>query len=459
MASADMKTPADNFPNISSEDGPDMIESLCMRCEEQGMTKLLLVRVPFFKEIVLMSFECPHCGFRNNEIQSGASIAPEGIKLEFAVRDKSMLNRQVILGETASYAIPELEFEVPKKGENGIFTTIEGLLSQAVDGLSAMQPQRHLVDPDTATKIDVFIAKLRSCLDGENTFTFIVTDPTGNSHIENVHAPNRDPDLKTSHFKRTTEMNEALGLTSDVTYADQVDPTAASTAQAAAASTTTATTEASAAGEVAPRSKDEILTIPDNCPNCQAPVDLHIKEVEIPHFKSIFIYAHNCALCGHRSNEIRAGGSIADKGIRFTLKLNAESEWANRDCLKSSSCVMTIPEIELSAAPTTLGGSFTTIEGLIKQVYDQLANSPFYHGDSSGGEQRVKMASFLSMLREILDGKRDATLILEDPAGNSFVQNLYLPEVDPFLTVEQYDRTEDDNEELGLTHMNTDHYE
>ena len=34
----------------------------------------------------------------------------------------------------------------------------------------------------------------------------------------------------------------------------------------------------------------------------------HIKQVEIPHFKSVIIYAHNCDACGQRSNEIRAGG-------------------------------------------------------------------------------------------------------------------------------------------------------
>ena len=28
------------------------------------------------------------------------------------------MNRQVVLGEGATYAIPELEFEVPEKGQN-----------------------------------------------------------------------------------------------------------------------------------------------------------------------------------------------------------------------------------------------------------------------------------------------------------------------------------------------------
>ena len=34
----------------------DEIESLCMNCHEDGMTKLLLTRIPFFREIIIMSF-------------------------------------------------------------------------------------------------------------------------------------------------------------------------------------------------------------------------------------------------------------------------------------------------------------------------------------------------------------------------------------------------------------------
>lgn len=51
-------------PNLAT-----IIQSLCPSCEEQGETRLLLTEIPFFKEIVVMSFSCPHCNYRNNEIQ------------------------------------------------------------------------------------------------------------------------------------------------------------------------------------------------------------------------------------------------------------------------------------------------------------------------------------------------------------------------------------------------------
>ncbi|KAG8047501.1 hypothetical protein GUJ93_ZPchr0008g14074 [Zizania palustris] len=54
------------------------IESLCMRCGENGTTRLLLTTIPHFREVVLMAFECPHCGERNNEVQFAGQLQPKG---------------------------------------------------------------------------------------------------------------------------------------------------------------------------------------------------------------------------------------------------------------------------------------------------------------------------------------------------------------------------------------------
>jgi len=52
------------------------IESLCMRCGENGITRLLLTRIPHFHEVVLMAFECPHCNERNYEVQFAGQLQP-----------------------------------------------------------------------------------------------------------------------------------------------------------------------------------------------------------------------------------------------------------------------------------------------------------------------------------------------------------------------------------------------
>ena len=51
------------------------------------------------------------------------------------------------------------------------------------------------------------------------------------------------------------------------------------------------------------------------------------------------------------------------------------------------------------------------------------------------------------------------TIVLDDPCGNSYVQNYSAPEPDPQIKVEDYERTEEEKEELGLNDMQTENYE
>lgn len=51
------------------------------------------------------------------------------------------------------------------------------------------------------------------------------------------------------------------------------------------------------------------------------------------------------------------------------------------------------------------------------------------------------------------------TLILDDPLANSYLQNLYAPDPDPNMTIEEYDRTWEQNEALGLNDMKVEGYE
>ncbi|KAA0043245.1 zinc finger protein ZPR1-like [Cucumis melo var. makuwa] len=67
---------------VANEDAADVpsyeVESLCMRCGENGITRFLLTLIPHFRKILLSAFECPHCGERNNEVQFAGEIQPRG---------------------------------------------------------------------------------------------------------------------------------------------------------------------------------------------------------------------------------------------------------------------------------------------------------------------------------------------------------------------------------------------
>jgi zinc finger protein len=72
-------------PQVQRMEGDVMvIKSLCVQCEDDGLTRLLLTRIPFFRDVILMAFECEHCGYRSSEVQS-AEFQERGVRFELTV--------------------------------------------------------------------------------------------------------------------------------------------------------------------------------------------------------------------------------------------------------------------------------------------------------------------------------------------------------------------------------------
>lgn len=105
-----------------------------------------------------------------------------------------------------------------------------------------------------------------------------------------------------------------------------------------------------------------------------------------------------------------------------------------------------------------MGGRFTTIEGILDQVYDELSGKLFADGDSVS-EDHAKLQKFLSNLKDVKSASRPYTLILDDPLANSYLQNLYAPDPDPNMVIEMYERSAEQNDELGLSDMKLEGYE
>ncbi|NXU14206.1 ZPR1 protein, partial [Pardalotus punctatus] len=394
-----------------------------------GVTRLLLTRIPFFKEIIVSSFSCDSCSWSNTEIQSAGRIQEQGVRYTLAVTSRQDMNREVVKTDCASARIPELDFEIPAFSQKGVLTTIEGIIDRAVAGLEQDQPTRRAADGGLARKIDEFIGKLRQLKEVNSPFTFILDDPSGNSFVENPHAPQRDEALVVAHYRRSPQQSAMLGL-------EEVD---------------------AKPPDAAEDLRDEVLQFNTNCPECNAPASTNMKLVQIPHFKEVIIMATNCDSCGHRTNEVKSGGAIESQGTRITLRITDPSDMT-RDILKSETCSVEIPELEFELGMGALGGKFTTLEGLLKDIRDLVEKNPFTLGDSSAPSRTGKLQEFIGKLQEV-NGKTKAHFIMDDPAGNSYLQNVYAPEEDPELSVQRYERTFEQNEELGLNDMKTEGYE
>ncbi|RXN11760.1 zinc finger ZPR1 [Labeo rohita] len=331
-----------------------------------GSTRLLLTKIPFFKEIIISSFTCPHCNWTNTEIQSAGRIQEQGVLYTLQVKTKEDMNREVVKSDSASTRIPQLDFEIPAFTQKGSLSTIEGLLDRAVAGLEQDQPIRKATDPAVAEKIEEFIQRLKKLKEVEEEFTLIIDDPSGNSFIENPFAPQKDMALTVTHYKRTPKQNAALGIEAEEEQEDE-------------------------------KPANDLDTM---------------------------------------RNEVKSGGATEELGTRITLHLTDPSDMS-RDLLKSETCSVLIPELEFELGMAALGGKFTTLEGLLKDIKDLIVSkNPFMCGDSSTADRAEKLELF----------------------GQKIDKNVYAPDPDPEMKIEKYTRTFEQNEDLGLNDMKTEGY-
>lgn len=71
----------------------------------------------------------------------------------------------------------------------------------------------------------------------------------------------------------------------------------------------------------------------------------------------------------------------------------------------------------------------------------------------------VLLLYLTASLSQVIAAERPFTVILDDPLANSYLQNLYAPDDDPSMSVEVYERTFEQNEDLGLNDMKLENYE
>ena len=319
-----------------------------------------------------------------------------------------------------------------------------------LEDLELQQPERKEQIPEIWAKIEEIIAKGRQMIAGKSfPFRLSLDDPAGNSWIE--------PDQKDGvgkwskvEYARTAAQNEALGL------GDSEEKAGAPTGATGQPSAVSVEDE-----DIIP---NEVYSFPATCPGCTRPCITHMKMVEIPHFKQVVIMSTVCDQCGYRSNEVKTGGEVPEKGKIITLKVENAAD-LGRDILKSESCALECPELSLSVNPGTLGGRFTTVEGLLTQVRDDLHKQIFDVGDEAGtggdslpSDAKENWAKFFDGINEAIKGERKFTVVLRDPLASSYVQNLCSPDDDPQIETEEYERTAEEEEDLGLSDMKTEGY-
>ncbi|KAI4137809.1 MAG: hypothetical protein L6R39_007087, partial [Caloplaca ligustica] len=438
----------------------EVIQSMCMNCEENGETRLLLTKIPYFREIILMSFSCPHCGFSNTEIQSAGQIQERGAKYSLKVTAPEDMERQIVKSDTAVFRLEDLDIEMPPG--HGQLTNIEGILLEILKDLESGQQQRKKDEPELWEKIDVIVQSLlKISLSQSFPFTITLDDPSGNSSIE-PSSKDSDSRYQKTEYPRTAAQNASLGLgeapsspqVTNGTTAHVVPQINTTTADGDGDRTTTLEDVDILAGQT--------YSLPTPCPGCAYPdAHLNLQLLNIPYFKEVVVSAVMCMKCNYRSSDVKTGGEVPPRGKKIYLDVR-EQEDLSRDILKSETCCVRINEVGVEVVPGTMGGRFTTVEGLLTQIRDDLRNTVFdvedqegQAGDSMSEDKRKGWETFFARLDQAIKGEVEYTVLLEDPLANSYVQSLTAPEPDPRIREEEYLRSEEVDEELGISDMRT----
>ena len=482
------KNPDVLYVDINPDAPVTEIESLCMSCHEKGTTRILMTKIPFFKDIIIMSFSCPHCGFRSNEVEPGEALSDHGINFKLTVQTSKDLNRRVIKSNFATIKVPCCGLEIPPNTQKGKLTTVEGFLSTTRDQFTQSMNDGlySQMGDEFNAKIKELIQNLNDALDGKKyPFEFTLDDPSGNSFIENPYAPQSDPGIKVEYYERTKEMTESMGYS----YENQKEELGKKEDKKVEEDKKETTSENKEKKDfVAPTYydkkkdftvyksnssisnhiidftksienkedsiKEESLAFPTNCYCCQAPGEMHTCLCTIPYFKEIIISCFKCDQCGYKTTEVKGGGGISEKGAKITLTVKNEED-LNRDVFKSETSKIVIPEIGFETSDGSMGSMYTTVEGVIDKLCENLANTPFSAGDSKVDNS---IDLFVQKLKGLKELKQEFTLILDDPLANCFVFPVGDPEKDTRLKKEEYERTFEQNEELGINDMKVDNY-
>lgn len=370
------------------------------------------------------------------------------------------LSRQIVKSGTAILRVEDIDLEIPPG--RGQLTNVEGIVSMVAQDLEQKQDERKEVIPEVYEKIQGIIETLKQMAAGSKLpFTITIDDPAGNSSIE--PSPQDAPGKYTRHeYPRTSAQNEALGLGDTSGDASGDAPSAEIRPEYHANQMYPEMPSQPMVNNVDEDIiENQVYSFPASCPGCTKPCTTNMKMVNIPHFKQVVLMSTVCDHCGYRSNEVKTGGEVPEKGRRITLAINTKED-LSRDILKAESCAMSCPELNLSVEPGTLGGRFTTVEGILSQVRDDLRSSIFDTGD--GGDSmdtatKEKWDSFFGQLTAAIEGQVKFSIILEDPLASSYVQSFTAPEPDGQMKVEEYERTAEEEENLGLSDMKTEGYE
>ncbi|MDR2967049.1 MAG: ZPR1 zinc finger domain-containing protein [Methanobacteriaceae archaeon] len=156
-----------------------------------------------------------------------------------------------------------------------------------------------------------------------------------------------------------------------------------------------------------------------NCPVCngKGTAKSTTKTENIPHFGEILESSLICTSCGFKHNDIIC--LEQNDPVKYTLAINKDN--LSSRVVKSQSATVSIPElgVKVEPGPKSLG-YVSNIEGVIIRFCDGVKQALTIFDDE---ESQKNGLDILEKLNKLVNGEIKATLVIEDPYGQSNIMD------------------------------------
>ncbi len=155
----------------------------CPSCKE-GLIKIFknIYDLPDEDKMLIIKFECNKCNFYNNDIIPLTSRLEAGIS-KLKITNEGDLKSKIYRSPTAKLEIPELQLVVePGPNADFYFTNVQGILYRFENAVLIHKNSLDSEDPEKQ-EIEDILNDLRKAINGNFTFTLIITDNAGGSYI------------------------------------------------------------------------------------------------------------------------------------------------------------------------------------------------------------------------------------------------------------------------------------
>jgi len=159
-----------------------------------------------------------------------------------------------------------------------------------------------------------------------------------------------------------------------------------------------------------------------DCPVCGGVKTLEVtnRTDNIPYFGDMLETAVSCKKCGYQSSD-----SISlehNDPIRYSLKI--DNTKLNTRVAKSQTATITIPDLGLKVEPGPKSqGYVSNVEGILNRFESAVVRAIKLEGEDIERDVNEKALDIIEFITKIKTGEYSTLLILEDPFGNSLIDD------------------------------------